>query len=129
MTIEELRKQYQEETEELPFVHDGYGTWLEQKLTQPCTDIAETIKRIMYHKEMGTLSKTQLEVVLSEFKKMVLGTYPSCPECEKHKRAVERLISHEDFCPFKQPCLNPDNNKAEVCKECVRKWAYEEGER
>ena len=52
-----------------------------------------------------------------------------CPECEKNKVAVERLISHEDFCPFKQPCMNPDNDKVEVCKECVRKWAYKEDEK
>jgi hypothetical protein len=34
MTVEELRKKYKEKTGELPFCHEGYGTWLEQQLIE-----------------------------------------------------------------------------------------------
>jgi len=55
-----------------------------------------------------------------------------CPECEKHKRAIDRMIQILDqtgidcfnLCPIEDECSKSEKG----CPYFLRKWAYEEGE-
>lgn len=108
MTVEELRKSYALETgrdsDSPNMFRPGYVEWLEHELCRE-NDIKLMVSKIL------------------EYMK-------PCPECEKHKRAVAKLIG---IIVLDRVCLHTDeecpHDKDEQynCSECWIKWAYEEG--
>lgn len=88
MTIEELRYEYENETSNN--VPNQRNTW-----TKVYTNWLET--KIVWLKT---------------------NMFQSCSECEKHKKAIERLLNY-----------TADDNDIIGNKEVMRKWAYGEDEK